>query len=332
MPSLAPGTKPPTFDAVHGALKAAWRAHPHCKCYLLTDPSVLPSSARTVPWAQRTAYRHSPVPLDHPAIGLPARPVLTFLASDGRCDDAAIAESVAQALAELEPDRLLGGEGREIGGWLFSQATQEAVACHLAAVMIARNDRGVTVWLRLQDPAVRWALGAVLQPNQTAALLGVIEADCLVTPAGALSCIAPRPLLFTPAPTPTLQFSAEQWRGIESIAPLTLMLRNDRQHGSSEPLSDARTVAMNAIRRGSRWGFVDRDDLALYGHLAVTVHPDFDAHRWVRERLQQRAPDDFLSGLIAHLTPADWQRIAQDLASSAAAPAPASPSTRNFQT
>ncbi|MDR2213856.1 MAG: DUF4123 domain-containing protein, partial [Pseudomonadales bacterium] len=304
-----------TASRISNELHLQLADRPTGKLLLLLDP-VLRSIAEGDALAEGLgALTSTPVKFVRYGIDPSHRPYLLELDTLTLAGSDYLARSVYEALTELQPAALRTGAGRRIGGWLASKAPPAQVAHHLASVMITHREDGSAFWLRLHDPAVLWWLWNLLEPAQRRILLGPIETLWLLDPAGQLVVLrgAPgqepvQPALFLP-----LGLSAQQWQDIENIESLNVALR---QWGGAtahpEQLDSLCTAVRNTLRRARACGFSDRRDLAAYALCALRVHPAFDTHPHMRERIEARGEDDYFTSLIEEFEDEDWQRIARE--------------------
>jgi hypothetical protein len=174
--------------------------------------------------------------------------------------------------------------------------------------MVQRHPLGHDVWLRLQDPAVLWVLWGWLQPAQKATLLGPIERFYLLNPVGQLQ----RLTASEPVTRNALDLSEAQWAAIDCIEPLNIAFREWSRLRQEDQLRPARATALAAIQRAKKLGFHDLRDLAFYGLCALEVHPRFDFHSLIVNRMRARQPTDYFGGLVADLDRHEWQRIAKE--------------------
>ena len=281
------------------------------RCLLLLDPVLRPISADDTAWASFDPAGTLPVRVEHPDVDRTYWPLLAPLDTTRFADSELIAQSLREGVQELQPAQLDAGHGRRIGGWLCSAESNDAVARHLAASMLHVHPDGYTVWLRLHDPAVMWALWSILGGVQRAALLGPIDTWHLLDPAGDLLSLS-TPLRGVRVRRERLRLSEAQWADLASVAALNLAMRA-RPPGDGHPLERMRADTLDALRRARGMGFDDERDLAAFARRAITVHPRFDHHPLVVQRLQARDPDDYFTGLVDDLSDQDWQRIGTDM-------------------
>lgn len=248
------------------------------------------------------------LPLKHPQLD-PARQPAWLPLNAGA---PALADSIAQALAEAEPDALALGQGRRVAGWLEITGSAKLAAAHIGRQMIRRSPNGETHLLRLHDPAVSWALWPLLNTAQQRGLLGSVSRWWLLGPAGELTCLEPAPPA-TGAARPLSRWEPGLWEDIARIGPLNRALLAWREHApecDAGTLETARLHAFAALRHAGALGFDDEEDLSRFALHAVTVHPRFYLHPRVQALLAGREADDFYSGLTDSLSEADWAAIA----------------------
>jgi hypothetical protein len=287
---------------------------PNGRLMLLLDPVLRPIAEGDALTQGLDALTPAPIRFARYGIDPSHRPYLLELDTHTFAGSDYVGRSVHEALVELQPEALRTGAGRRIGGWLTSNAPIAKVAHHLSSVMIAHREDRRAFWLRLQDPAVLWWLWSLLDPEQRRVLLGPIETFWLLDPAGrlvALRAIPGEPI--QPAIFLSLGLSQQQWQDIEDIEPLNVALREwGGAAACPERLESLCAAARNALRRARTHRFSDRRDLAAYALHALQVHPVFDTHPRVRERIEARSENEYFTGLIGEFENEDWQRIARE--------------------
>lgn len=288
-------------DALHLAL-----ADGSGRCWLVIDPCLRPLDAALTFDAAVLARK----PTQAPSLGdddARLMPLLLELDSARAADSDIIRQAIEEALAECGAESLAQGAGRRICGWLESSADDRTLARHIADRFIVRRPGGVTKKLRWYDPAVLWAMWPLLEPAQRKSLLGPIDTWRLLDPAGRWRSLRAD---FTGEAPGRLNFSADQFAEIGRIGALNQALREwGAATAEADALMRARDVATVALRRAADLGFADRADLAAFARHALTVHPRFDLHPLVRERLAKRDADDYFTALVDDLAPEQWQRI-----------------------
>lgn len=299
------------------ALQRSLASEADGRCLLLVDPVLRPPTPEDIGWARIAELRKLPVQVAHPDVDRSYWPLLAPLDTGTFADSELLGQSVRDGLVELQPSRLEGGDGRRIGGWITSRAPHDEVARHLASSMLHVHPDGYTVWLRLHDPAVMWTLWSVLGSVQRAALLGPIHTWHLLDPTGELLALSTS-LKGVRIRRERLRLTPAQWSDMENVAALNMALRVRAPH-DEHPLAQRRMDALDALRRARGMGFGDERDLTAFAQRAITVHPRFDQHPLVTQRLQAREPDDYFTGLVDDLSDQDWQRIAVDLSTASLA-------------
>jgi hypothetical protein len=73
---------------------------------------------------------------------------------------------------------------------------------------------------------------------------------------------------------------------------------------------------MASFQRAEALGFTDAQDLEAFGMYAVTIHPTFDTHPIISDRLQGRTQGDYFSALVDDLSADQWAKIGADLSTS----------------
>lgn len=298
--------------------------HPSGQCFLLLDPVLRPVETEVEPWQHFANLSHRRVPVAHASVPAESHPFLCALAPGVPADKALLTHSVQEACAELAVGPLRKGQGRRIGGWIVTQASIDEVALHLGRLMVQRHPSGHQVWLRLQDPAVLWYLVGWLEPSQKASLLGPIDGICYLNPAGKIMALRSDKVTADAAFEP----NANQWAAIDCIEPMNTALREWGGVRQPDQLEPARATAFAAICRAKTWGFDDVRDLALFARYALVVHPGFDLHPQVSQRLRARRAGDYFGGLVADIEPGNWQRIAKESPSPESPPGRANGSSR----
>lgn len=279
------------------------------RCWLLLDPvlrPVLDESPLGLALAGRTFIRLPSASELEPSL----MPLLVEFAPAKAGDHELIWLSLHEALEELAPEALAQGGGRRICGWLESNADGKSLARHIAKQMIQAHGTARRL-LRWYDPAVLWALWPLLKPDQKTTLLGPITSFRLIDPTGHwVNLTSPR---LTDGSG--LDLTYEQWQRIDCIAALNGALREfELMSLSSEQIGSMRDNAMAALLRARQLGFADNKDLRAFARFALNVHPAFDAHPLVTERLAKRESDDYFTALVDDLTTEQWVRIQHDCA------------------
>lgn len=298
-------------DLLHRALAASGDS----RCWLLIDPTLRPLDGDE-PLAQALSEAGAEIVLvrsPHPRIDDSVMPVLAQLDSARAAGSAALQRSIAEALAECEPEALRHGAARRIGGWLQSSVPGVALAQHIGRQMVHQRQDGRTTLLRWIDPAVLWVIGtyAVLSKPQRDALLGPISAYYLLDPSGRAVRLGPSG--DASADAGGRAFTELQWQQLDAIGPLNqALLRFDAATRAPELLNSARDAGMAAILRARSLGFADAQDLAAFAWRAMSVHPRFEAHPLIAEQLQNRQPGDLFTALVDALDASAWLRIAAE--------------------
>lgn len=280
------------------------------RCWLLLDPvlrPVLDESPLGLALAGRTFICLPNAGEIEPSL----MPLLVEFAPAKAGDHELIWQSLREALEELAPEALAQGGGRRICGWLESNADGKVLASHIAKQMIQPHSTAVRRLLRWHDPAVLWALWPLLKPHQKTTLLGPITSFRLIDPAGHWVKLTPSQV----SDSPTIDLTPEQWQRIERISALNGILREfDLISLTNEQIGSMRDNAMAALLRAGQLGFADNKDQRAFARLALNVHPAFDAHPLVTERLAKRETDDYFTALVDDLTSEQWVRIQHDCA------------------
>jgi len=278
---------------------------------ILLDQTLQPlDDATLLPYKDAGAVLHT-ARIRHPDIAWNRCPVLAEIDSASFAGSNTLEQSCLAALQELQPQQLRTGQGRSIGGWGLSDEPYERRAVHLSRTMLQARPGGAAAWLRLQDPRVLWALWPLLGPAQQSSLLGPASCVFLPDPAGRLQKFERAPGARKGFGVP-LRLSAAQWCDVDNLEALHQMLTNLGPL-AWEKLEPARCTAMAAMRRARAAKWHDRNDLAVFAHKAVTVHPLFEQHPQVAALLAKRQADDYFTALIDELSESDWQRIAHEL-------------------
>lgn len=277
-------------------------------CWLLIDPVLRPVTEESrlgAAMAGRVSIKFSLQAKQEPAL----TPYLVGFSPEKACDSELIWASLEEALTEMLPETLATGGGRRICGWIQSPADSNRLLRHMNAHMM--QVKGARRFLfRWNDPAVLWATWPLLTHAQQATLLGPMTACHLLDPAGHLVTLTPP----QPANGQTLELSAEQWQDIENLSALNCALREqDLMRISPEQVAIARDTVMVAIRRARRLGFDDKYDHHAFARCSLNIHPSFDAHPLIAERLARRETDDLFTALIDDLGAHQWVAIASDL-------------------
>ncbi len=285
--------------------------------HLIYDPALhaLEDDERTAGWA---AHGRVALPLAIPDARVDQRlhPLLLPLNSAMAADSAIVHEAILLSLEELQPAALAHGQGRRIGGfvrWKATEAKQAHLGHALGKAMLHRRPNGVQTWLRLSDPAVLWAIWPMLTSDQQADLMGPIEAWWLHDPVGNLQVLRAAATSNQP-----LRFSAEQWPMLDDIESVNLAFRAklgkvpEAMSASSEQVAHWYGDALKALRRATLLGMADREARSTFCALALTLHPRFDEHALVKDRLHRDANENFMT-LVDGLSADDRALIAADL-------------------
>lgn len=300
-------------DAFHNALADLGDD----RCYLMYDQTLgLPSDDEAVAdWAQtRNAWIE--VPVRHQQVDRSMWPLWLPIDIQTARGSQVVLSSISASLQEASPAELCSGRGRRIGGWLTLHAGSELhqAATRFGRSMLQLSPQGRAALLRLCDPAVIWALWALLDSQQRSSLLGSIRYLWVLDPAGRFC-----KLEATHVSTDVLVLRRDQWRDVALIQPLNQALvawlggRSPEQNDHLA-LGRARDTAMFALRRGVTHGLADCADLATFARHAMTIHSRFDEHSVVQELLRRRREDDeHYTSVVEVLTEADWRRISDDL-------------------
>jgi hypothetical protein len=289
-------------DALHRALATATGC-----CWLLIDPTKRPLQDEAEFDAAVLARSPTQAASPHTKLDKREMPLLLELDSARAADSGIIRTSISEGLAERLPASLTQGAGRRICGWLESSANAPTLARHIARHVVMCRPTGIMAALRWYDPAVLWALWPLLEPAQRKTLLGPVDTFWLLDPAGRWM---PLRADFQGVPAAHLDLTADQWTEADAIGPLNQALRDwGAASALPEALIAARLVGAAALRRARSLGFADRRDLVAFAHYALAIHPRFDQHPLVRNRLAERADDDYFTVLVDDLKPEDWQRI-----------------------
>jgi hypothetical protein len=305
-------------DLLHRALAASGDS---C-CWLLVDPTVRPldDDEPLLRALSEAGAEIVPVRSPNSRIDNSVLPILARLDSARSAGSAALRLSISEALAECEPEALRRGAARRIGGWLQCSASGAALAHHIGQQMVCRRQDGRLTLLRWTDPAVLWVIwsSALLTQQQQAELLGPISAYHLLDAGGRCTTLdqigASRSSAVDEASEASrYAFTARQWAQLDAIGSLNrALLRFDAARLDAASLNEARDNGMAAILRARSLGFADAQDLATFAWHAMSVHPRFDAHPVVAERLQKRQADDLFTALVDPLDVRTWSCIAND--------------------
>ncbi|MDP9917501.1 hypothetical protein J2W24_003152 [Variovorax boronicumulans] len=279
-------------------------------CMILLDPALRPP-AEDPSWPADDAQAPVSIAMAHPRVDPSVVPQLLTLHPNDESHARMLVYTLDEAQADCDRESLSHGRGRRIGAWLVTPAPASEVGDHLGRVMLQRHAlTHAQVWLRLHDPAVLWLLWPELSAQQQTALLGPIEAAYLLDPLGKIEMIR-RPA--AAASAHGLELTPQQWTTVDATGAANQALRDWSSMPAGTPIRLHAQVAVAAVKRAALRGFSDTSDQALFARLALTVHPRFDRHPWVTQRLDERAPEDYFSGLVADLDEAQWQQIATDL-------------------
>lgn len=244
------------------------------------------------------------VRLHHPGVDPSFQPQWVPLDTRTAKGSMALQDSIDRAVAELAVDELKQGKGRRIGGWLALDGDAGSAIRHWARQMIQRRPgRGATL-LRLHDPAVLWALWALLSAEERSQLLGPVSTWWLLDPQGELAAFT------SPSDGVRSTWAVRSWDDVDLVAPLNAALR---ECDKPMPLDQARRAAFDAMRRARELGFGHVHDLSAFAIHAMTMHPMFDKHPAIAQVLQSRQADDRYTALIEAVDEAAWERVRQEV-------------------
>lgn len=256
------------------------------------------------------------VRLPHPDIDPQWLPRWLRLQLD-KADDAHILDhSIVWALEETAPARLRAGMGRRVSGWFqMGSGTIEEAAKHWANNMVRRVPQAPgRALLRLHDPAVLWSVWQILSEEQKRQCLGPLTRWHLIDPLGGLLQLDAnedvRKLDFG-----STDLSVAQWQDIQHITPLhqTLLQMTSAGQPNMAEYKQWFQTGLQALRRAQNSGLTEVHSLSMFAQLALTRHPQFDAHPDLQRILKQRDPDEPLGGMLCDFTEADWGRIVSEL-------------------
>jgi hypothetical protein len=283
--------------------------------YLLIDPTLrnVQEDPALAELLTKAKSQYHPIPRRHSALRADQQPVLIAPQWDLPATRALIEQVFRASLADLHPDSYSCGAGQRIGGWLFSDAPPNLIANHLGALMVQRMPAdfpergGKRHLLRVQDPLVLSALWEIVTPEQASVLLGPISAWYVVGTDFHLRTFTP--LKTTPYLDGSIDFSVEQWQDIRALEYVHRAALLSRRLFDME---QNRRPWLAAMRRAQQLGLSDEDDLRLFAHHAVTVHPYFDCHPALLDVLSQWRTEGY-GGATADLSDADWDTIAAEM-------------------
>lgn len=294
-------------DQLHRAVAAQGRA----ECWVVYDPALVPlgEDAVTASWIEQGATVRT-VPVASEEVDARFFPRWVHADTASFRGSWTVRQSMELALAELDPLALEQGGGRRVGGWLQTDGDPRLAAQHLGRCMVQRWAGGSSVLLRLQDPAVLWALWPLLDAQQQDALLGPISRWWLLDPMGQLVELA---RTAPTQPVPPLEFTPQQWQDIDNVQALNqalLQWRQEREDGAAQgDIERARQTAVAALRRARQYQLEHAQDLALFAWHALSVHPGFDQHDIIQSLLQKRTPETRYSWVVADVSQAQWDQI-----------------------
>lgn len=308
----------PDADALSDTLHRALAAGADGRCWLMVDPAARPLDAERefdARLIERSPIRVRVLGGDPDPRLLPQ---LIELDSTRAADSSIIRLAIDEALDECSAESLAQGAGRRICGWMQTRAAGSALAAHIGRHLIQYRPDGLKVLVRWLDPAGLWALWPLLDGVQRRALLGPVDAYHLLDPGGRWQTLRPDG---DEVPARTVSLSPAQWADFDVIAALNLALRDwGAERACADELAAGRRIALAALRRARVLGFGDDRDLAAFAGRSLSVHPLFDQHPLVRERLAKRARDDYFTALVDDLAPQDWQRVRVECERQSASP------------
>jgi hypothetical protein len=292
--------------------------------YLLIDPTLRnalddPELAELL---TATNAEYCPVPRRHPSLRADQQPLLIAPRWDLPEIRALVRYVARLCIEDLQPDSYASGGGQRIGGWLFSGAPVTMVANHLAALMVQQlpadfpEQGGKRYLLRVQDALVLSGIWEIATPVQAGTILGLIDAWCNLSTNLRLCELThlQRPTRFDG----NIDFSVEQWRDILS---LEFIHREALLSQRLFAMEEQRPAWIEAMRRAPNWGLTDKDDLRLFAHHAITIHPSFDSHPRVRAALRLRQSEGY-GGATETLSDSDWHAVATEMTAFDTAKAP----------
>lgn len=279
------------------------------RCLLLIDP-LLRDPAEDEDWQglnDALAARSSSVRLAHPDIDPSIWPRLVAL-DLARPRDADISRAAAHmAIRDWQPEALVQGRGRRIGGWIFGVTHAGTMARHLARSLLQAGPGGSRRLLRLHDPAVIDLVWRMASDRQKADLLGPATLWVNLDRWARLACYASE----APRSGVGLQFDAEQWRSISLLGAVNRAWRTVAERPATVS-AEALAQVVACVRRGAETGLRDMRDWEAMAVRALTVHPEFDRHPDMAALLMERPDDVGFARLVMELTEADWERIARE--------------------
>jgi len=304
----------PQVLAISAELNRVLAAHGGSNLWLAVDGADQPlPEIDGIDWGSRDCVD---IRLPHPDIDPQWWPKWFPLQLD-RAEDAHILNrSIVWALEEIAPERLRAGMGRRVSGWFqCDRQNIDEAARHWANNMVRRvpQQPGRSL-LRLHDPAVLWSVWQILTDEQKRQSLGPLTHWHLIDPLGGLL-----PLTAAGGADPTALVSAElsvqQWQDIQSLTPLHVTLLRMTSGGQPSIVEYRQwfQMGLQALRRAKQHQLADPDSLSLFAQLALTRHPQFDAHPELQRILKQRQANEPLGGLLCDFTETDWQRMASEL-------------------
>lgn len=304
----------PQVLAISAELHRLHAAHGGSNLWLAVDGAdqALPE-IEGIDWGSRDCVD---VRLPHPDIDPLWWPKWFPLQLDKAEDAHILNHSIVWALAEIAPERLRAGMGRRVSGWFTcGRPNIDAAAKHWANNMVMRVPQGAgRALLRLHDPAVLWSVWQILSEEQKRQSLGPLTQWHLIDPLGSLFQLAP-----VGAADPTslagAELSVQQWQDIQAITPLHQTLLQMASAGLPSMVEYRRwfQTGLQALRRAKQNRLTDPDSQSLFAQLALSRHPQFDAHPDLQRILKQRKTDEPLGGLLCDFTETDWQRMASEL-------------------
>ena len=328
--------------------------HPtHRSVWILFDPAMNPMYEDETSAAWLDLAERMPVQVAIPGYGLGVERCPLWLQADLTKPKAQqlLRATVEGARDELHPDALRRNNGRRVCAWVCSppnaKSTPDALraqALHMAGLLVQTRPNlpthypylnGRPVHVRLQDPAVLWALWPLFNSMQKSQWLAHVGGWWMLKPNGqmhALQALQADAPMHSPRAVPhalDMRFTPDQWTSVPHIQPLNHALRKWLQRSLQDnPLAEladldvdnARDGACAAIRTTDNAGWRDLIDLQAVAYYAMAYHPRFDTSTLIRNHLAQRMvaarKDDAafdLAGWLHVLSASDWQRVVAQL-------------------
>lgn len=286
--------------------------------YLLIDPVSLPDDLAHPFISALVAQRPVPVILPHDKLTEESQPWLLKLDITQPEHDALLVQSIAFALEELHPERLSGGVGRAVCGWLTSPYETKVVSEQLGRTAIQRLLSGKEMLLRYYDPAVHGVLWHFFNSLQQERWLGVLSGWFYPDGDGQQVCQRHKPAAY-PYQTFSLMLSPEDEVLMALTGKISRTLERYRLEMADKPRYREQVAVPQIrdalVRAEQLHGFSQEADQQALALDCLQWHPRFDTHRTVRLLLspQERHSAADYARCVSVLTDRERQQYCDEL-------------------